>query len=317
MSRMRRYLGTSTVSPADFENPVVTIGVFDGLHRGHGHVIEHLRAFADRMGGQAVVVTFDTHPMAVIAGARPRHILSTEHRLVLLERLGIDAALVLPFDDTMRKTHFDTFTREILVAGIGMHGLLFGYNSNFGFAGKGTPETLAPLGAEHGFEILEAPAIQAEGEPISSTRIRDAIESGDFAAAGAMLGRPHTLFGIVVEGDGRGRQLGFPTANVDLGGEIVPPRGVYQVVADLRGQRYAAVANLGVRPTFSDRDGAPGDGKGAMEPILEVHIPRVDFDFYGENMEVEFVRKIRDERAFPSKEALVAQIRDDVASLGM
>lgn len=308
---MRRYLGPNTVQPADFRNPVVTIGVFDGLHRGHCHVIEHLRAFADRVDGEAVVVTFDTHPMAVIAGAPPRHILSTEHRLALLERLGVDAVLLLPFDETTRRTPYDQFTRDVLVGGIGLRGLLFGYNSNFGHRGEGTTQTLAPLGEAHDFDVVEAPAIQAEGAPISSSRIRDAIEAGDFASAATMLGRPHTLYGHVVRGDGRGRQLGFPTANVDLAGEIAPPSGVYQVVVDLRGQRYAAVANLGYRPTFDGGEGGRPD-----QPILEVHVPNVDFEFYGDAVEVEFVRKIRDERTFPSKEALVAQIREDVASLG-
>ncbi len=305
---MRRYAGRASLSPEDFRRPVVTIGVFDGLHRGHCHVIEHLRAFADRVDGEAVVVTFDTHPMAVIAGAPPRHILSTEHRLVLLERLGVDAAVVLPFDEETRRTPYDRFTREILVGGLGVRGLLFGYNSNFGHQGEGTPASLAPLADEHDFEVVEAPAIHLEGRPISSSRIRDAIEAGAFAEAATMLGRPHTLYGIVVEGEGRGRKLGFPTANVDLAGEIVPPPGVYQVVTDIRGERYAAVANLGVRPTFED--GAP------TEPLLEVHVPAVDFSFYGEGIEVEFVRKIRDERKFPSVEALVAQIKEDVASLG-
>ncbi|MDF1701213.1 MAG: riboflavin biosynthesis protein RibF [Planctomycetota bacterium] len=309
---MRRHVGREALDPGAFQRPVATIGVFDGLHRGHAHVIEHLRAFADRVGGEAVVVTFDTHPMAVIAGAPPRHILSTEHRLVLLERLGLDAAVVLPFDEGMRQMPFDTFVSDILVAGLGMRGLLFGYNSNFGHRGAGTPATVAPQAAAHGFEIVEAPAIHLEGTPISSSRIRDAIERGAFAEAAAMLGRPHSVFGAVVRGDGRGRQLGFPTANIDLGGEITPPAGVYQVIVALRGQRRVAVANLGYRPTF-------GGGQGGMppEPILEVHIPGVDFEFYGEPVEVEFVRKIRDERAFPSKEALLDQIRADVASLGL
>lgn len=307
---MRRHVGRESLRQEAFRAPVVTIGVFDGLHRGHSHVIEHLRAFADRVDGEAVVVTFDTHPMAVIAGAPPRHILSTEHRLVLLERLGVDAVVLLPFDEATRHTPFDVFTREILVDALGVRGLLFGYNSNFGHRGEGTPASVGPLGESHGFEVVEAPAIHVDGKPISSSRIRDAIESGAFAEAASMLGRPHTLYGTVVKGDGRGRQLGFPTANVDLAGEIVPPAGVYQVVADIRGERYAAVANLGVRPTFEAEGGA------VLMPLLEVHVPRVDFDFYGDGIEVEFVRKIRDERKFPSKEALISQIREDVASLG-
>ena len=309
---MRRYVGRESLDPATFRGPVATIGVFDGLHRGHAHVIEHLRSFADRIQGEAVVVTFDTHPLAVIRGVPPRNILSTEHRLVLLERLGIDAAVVLPFDDTMRHMPYDTFVREILVQGIGIRGLLFGYNSTFGHRGEGTPSAVATIGVELGFEVVEAPAIHLEGQPISSTRIRDSIEAGDFTEAAHMLGRPHSVFGTVVRGDGRGRQLGFPTANIDLGGEITPPAGVYQVIVMLRDQRRVAVANLGYRPTFDGgKDGMP------KAPILEVHIPGVDFEFYGERVEVEFVRKIRDERKFPRKEALLAQIRDDVASLGL
>lgn len=312
MNPIRRYDGLASLSPDAFRAPVATIGVFDGLHRGHAHVIEHLRAFADRVGGEAVVVTFDTHPMAVIAGAPPRHILSTGHRVLLLERLGVDAVVVLPFDEAMRATSHARFVEEILVAGLGVRGLLFGYNSNFGHRGEGTPETTAPLAAAHGFEIVEAPAIHLEGTPISSSRIRDAIERGAFDEAATMLGRPHSVFGTVVRGDGRGRQLGFPTANVDLDGELTPPAGVYQVVASLRGQRRVAVANLGYRPTFDGgKDGRP------PAPILEVHVPGLDEAFYGEQLEVEFVRKIRDERSFPSKEALLAQIRADVASLGL
>lgn len=312
MSTMRRHIGRAGLEPSAFRDPVATIGVFDGLHRGHAHVIEHLCSFADRVGGEAVVVTFDTHPMAVIRGTPPRNILSTEHRLVLLERMGVDAVVVLPFDEAMRRMPYTDFVREILVDGLGVRGLLFGYNSNFGHEGAGTPETVAPLGDELGFEVVEAPAIHLEGRPISSSRIRDAIERGDFADAATMLGRPHSVFGTVVRGDGRGRQLGFPTANVDLGGEITPPAGVYQVVITLRDQRRVAVANLGYRPTFDGgKDGMP------PAPILEVHVPGVDFDFYDESVEVEFVHKIRDERTFPSKEALLAQIRDDVASLGL
>ena len=208
-------------------------------------------------------------------------------------------------------TH-EQFVEDILVGGLGVQGLLFGYNGNFGYRGQGTPATVEPLGEAHGFEVVEAPAIHLEGTPISSSRIRDAIERGAFDEAATMLGRPHSVFGTVVRGDGRGRQLGFPTANVDLDGEITPPAGVYQVVATLRGQRRVAVANLGYRPTF---DG--GDEGRPAEPILEVHIPGLDASFYDEQLEVEFVRKIRDERTFPSKEALLAQIRADVASLGL
>jgi riboflavin kinase/FMN adenylyltransferase len=305
---MRTFFGLTAVSPALFRRPVVTVGVFDGLHRGHRHVLEHLERFAVRLGGEAVVLTFETHPLAVIAGAPPRRILSTPHRLKLLERFGVDATVVLPFDASVRETTYERFTEEVLVGRLGIKGLLFGYNSNFGKDGKGTAATLAPLGKRFGFEVLEAPAIVQQAAPISSSRIRDAIESGDLAGAREMLGRPVALYGVVVKGDGRGRALGFPTANVDLEGEILPPRGVYEVLAEVRGRRWPAVANVGVRPTFHPEAGDT--------PVIEVHVPGLDGDLYGERIEIELVRRLREERRFPSKDALIAQIRADVASIG-
>jgi riboflavin kinase/FMN adenylyltransferase len=209
----------------------------------------------------------------------------------------------------MRRMTYERFVEEILVDRMGIRALLFGYNSNFGYEGKGTPGAVAPLGLRWGFEVAEAPPITLHGQPISSSRIRDAIQSGDLDAATDMLGRPVALYGVVVHGDARGRTLGFPTANVDPEGEILPPRGVYQVVATVRGQRYSAVANVGVRPTFRQAGGAE-------IPLVEVHVPGIAFDFYDERIEVEFVRKLRDERSFPSRDALVRQIQDDVASLG-
>jgi riboflavin kinase/FMN adenylyltransferase len=305
---MRRYDRLDELAPSLFRRPAVTIGVFDGMHRGHRHLIESLRALADEHRGEAVVLTFETHPQAVIRGAAPRRVLSVSHRLLLLERLGVDAAIVLPFDDRIRSTSHVRFTEEVLVARLGAAALLFGYNSAFGEGGAGTAASVRVLGEAHGFAVVEAPPIALHGAPISTSRIRDAIEAGDLAVAAEMLGRPVALYGRVVRGEGRGRRLGFPTANVDPEGEIQPPVGVYQVVATVRGERYAAVANLGVRPTFRADRGEP--------PQVEVHVPGIDFDFYGERVEVEFVRKLREERRFESVEALVRQIRQDVASLG-
>jgi len=305
---MRTHAGLAGLSPALFRRPVVTVGVFDGLHRGHRHVLEHLRALAARVGGESVVLTFETHPLAVIAHAPPRQILSVPHRLRLLERLGIDGALLLPFDERLRELSYGRFTEEVLVKGLAIRGLLFGYNGNFGKDGRGNARTLAPLGATHGFVVEEAPAVALGEHPISSSRIRDAIEQGDLAAAADMLGRPVSLYGKVVHGDGRGQELGFPTANLDLEGEILPPAGVYEVVAEVEGRRHPAVANIGVRPTFTS-------GDVSVKPTLEVHIPALARDLYGQGLEVELVRKLREERRFPSRAALVAQIRADVAAV--
>lgn len=306
---MRRFDGIEGLAPDQFRAPAVTIGMFDGLHRGHRHVLEHLRALADRTGGDAVVVTFATHPRAVLEGRAPGKLLSTEHRLLLMGRLGVDAVVLLPFDDALRQVTYTTFVDQVLVQGLGARALLLGFDSNFGHGGEGTIETVAPLATQHGFDLVEAPPIAVGGEPISSSRIREALRQGELAAAADMLGRPVALYGTVVPGDGRGRTIGFPTANIDLDGEMTPPPGVYHVIATLRGERRVAVANLGVRPTFTGSDTT-------AEPVLEVHIPSVDFAFYDERLEIEFVRKIRDEKRFDSVEALVEQIRRDVAFLG-
>ncbi len=305
---MRVHEGLAGLVPGLWRQPAVTVGVFDGLHRGHQHVLAHLRQLAARVGGEPVVITFATHPRAVIDRAAPRQILSVRHRLHLLSRLGIAGVVLLPFDDALRTMDHERFAEQVLVQGLRARALLFGYNGSFGHGGAGTARTLAPLGARHGFLVEEAPPV-AEGErPISSSRIRDAIESGDLAGAGAMLGRPVALYGTVVRGDGRGRQLGFPTANVDLEGEILPPSGVYEVAVEVGGRRHRAVANIGTRPTFTH--GQPG-----VRPSLEVHVPGLEADLYGQALEVELVRHLRGERRFPSREALVAQVRSDIAAV--
>ena len=305
----RRFDGLAELPRGALRTPAVTVGVFDGIHRGHQLVLDHLRVHADAHEGEAVVVTFDTHPRRIIEGAAPRQILSTDHRVHLLERLGVDAVLVLPFDEALRTTSYEAFTRDVLVDRLGVRALLFGYDTRFGHEAKGTAETLRPLGAELGFDVHQVPPLTLRGAPISSRRIRDAIEQGELAIAAEMLGRAHALSGVVIRGDGRGRQIGFPTANVDLAGELLPPPGVYQVVAQVGDERYAAVANIGRRPTFADA--TPID-----RPLLEVHIPGFEGDLYDAWLEVELVRKLRDERRFESAEALVQQIRRDVASLG-
>lgn len=325
---MRLFTGLDALAPALLRRPVVTVGMFDGLHRGHLHVLAHLRAMADRLGGEAVVITFDTHPLAVIAGAPPRRILSPAHRLRLLARHGVDATVLLPFDVALRDLSYEAFVTDVLVARMGVRGLLFGYNGNFGRGGAGTRASVEPLGRRHGFEVAEAPMVALDAQPISSSRIRDAIEQGHLEAAAEMLGRPVALYGVVVRGEGRGRALGIPTANVDLEGELLPPRGVYAVVAEVRGVRHAAVANVGWKPTFrasapppggAAAPAAPGPAPGPVDGpegalVLEVHIPHLDADLYGERIEVELVARLREERRFPSVAALVAQIRADIAS---
>ncbi len=313
---MRIYDGLDGLAPNDFRNAVVTIGMFDGLHRGHQHVLACLTAQAQQVKGESVVVSFDTHPMAVITGAPPRPILSRPLRLRLLDAHGVDATLLLAFDETMRAMSHESFVRDILVNRIGLRGLVFGYNSNFGFGGQGTPITVRPLAEKHGFTIYEAPAVDVEDRPISSTRIREAIVLGELDGAADMLGRPVSVMGAVVRGDGRGRTLGFPTANIDVGSVVLPPKGVYRVDVEIDGAehdsvaKYQAVANLGERPTFKE---TTTGGR----PVLEVHIPGASLDLYDRLALVTFHSKIRDEQKFASVDELRAQIERDIRSLSV
>ena len=303
---MRRYTGRDALTRDAFRRPAVTVGMFDGMHRGHRLVIEELQAMAAGWGGETVVVTFPVHPMAVITGAPPRRLQATEQRLERLARLGVDATVLLPFDEALRGMSYERFLTACLIGELGLRGLLFGYNSNFGHGGRGTYLTVAPLAEQHGFDLREAPPVLLDGRPISSTRIRDAIEAGALQHAADMLGRPVVLWGEVVPGEGRGRQLGFPTANVSLEAEVVPPHGVYEVILIDGAEHRRAAANWGKRPTVGE-DGTP---------VLEVHVPGWSGDLYGRRVGVELVRKLRDEMRFESVEALRAQIAKDVAQLG-
>ena len=305
---MRVYDGLKGLTPDAFRDPVVTVGMFDGLHRGHQQVLRCLTERAQTTGGESVVVSFDTHPMAVITGAPPRPILTPPHRLRLLGEQGVDATVLLAFDASTRAMTYRRFVEDVLVERLGLRALLFGYNSNFGFGGEGTPTSVRPLADAFGFDIYEAPAIDVGARPISSTRIREAIAEGAFDIAAEMLGRPISVMGRVIRGDGRGRDLGFPTANIDVGCVVLPPTGVYRVDVELDRETLPAIANLGTRPTFHDahRD---------RRLHLEVHIPNFRRDLYGTMLLVTFLDKIRDELKFHSVDDLKSQIARDLRSL--
>ncbi len=306
---MRRYDGLTDLAPSKFRRPAVTIGTFDGLHLGHVDLLNRLRELATRVGGESVVVTFATHPMAVIRGAPPRPLLSLERRLNGLAECGVDAVVVTPFDEALRTLSWASFVDEVLVARLGIAALLFGWNGNFGHGGLGTFTTVRPYAERLGILVEEAPAVVLDGRPVSSTRIRDAIEIGDLEPAARLLGRAVDVAGPVGHGDGRGRTLGFPTANVGVGDVVLPPNGVYEVRARVAGGPWwSGVANLGRRPTIE----ATPDG---AAPRLEVHLLDYRGDLYGSTLHVEFIRRLREERRFSSVEALSAQIRRDVAEV--
>ncbi|HET6202760.1 MAG TPA: riboflavin biosynthesis protein RibF [Planctomycetota bacterium] len=280
------------------------VGVFDGVHLGHQAVLRETVERARSRGAAAAVLTFRRHPRRLLTGKAPPAITSLEHRLVLLERAGVDLVLVADFDEALRDTSAEDFVRHWLVGRLGSRAVVLGPDAKVGKNREGTPSRLAEMGTFLGFEVVVVPPVLVGGRPARSSAIREAIASGDLAAAAAFLGRRVSVRGTVVHGDGRGRSIGLPTANLNLHHELRPPRGVYAVDAAFDGERRRGVANLGVRPTFG----------GTETEVVEVHLPGFAGELYGKTIEVEFLAKLREERRFAGVEELRAAIRADVAA---
>ncbi|MBM4040011.1 MAG: riboflavin biosynthesis protein RibF [Planctomycetes bacterium] len=283
-------------------SPVATLGAFDGVHRGHQRILAETVAWARELGGQAIVLTFDPLPKAVVEPGSALCITSLPHRLALMERWGLDVAVVIPFDAAIAEMPAERFVRDVLLGWLGARHIVFGHDSTFGRKAEGNLALLCRLEAE-GLLAVRSPApVRCRGGVISSTAIRQAIAAGDLRAARAMLGRPFSLLGTVVRGEGRGRSLGFPTANLDLHHEAIPPDGVYATLAHFRGEVRPALTYVGRRPTFEADDAATS---------IEVHVIGLEADLYGLDIEVRFVRRLRCDRRFPSPAALVAQMEAD------
>jgi riboflavin kinase/FMN adenylyltransferase len=280
---------------------IATFGVFDGVHRGHRHLLSRVVAAAREAKAPALVITFAVHPVAVLRGLPPRSITSLPHRLRLFSDLGFDACVVLPFDETVRDLDADTFARRIFVRGLGIRGWVLGPDARIGKDRRGDRAFFERFAAAHGLSLEFVEPFAVAGEPISSTRIRAAITDGDLDRARAMLGREVSLYGTVVAGDGRGAKLGFPTANLDLHHEIRPPLGVYAVRARIDGRQWDGVLNVGIRPTF----GPDGD------LTVEAHLFDFAGNLYGRDLELVLVKRLRAEKKFGSRDELVAQIARD------
>ncbi len=278
----------------------LALGVFDGVHLGHQAVIAKALAARDRDGGTCGVLTFDPYPIRVLAPEKaPRRLLaSLDHKAEILGRMGVDFLLALHFDLERAGQDAEEFVEEIAAAGVKT--VAVGEDWRFGKGRRGDLAMLRSLAGELGFHLDALPPVIMDGERISSTRIRQAIRDGNMEAAERMLGRPYTVEGRVVEGRKLGRQIGFPTANVERGEEQFPPDGVWAVRARAGERALDGVANLGVRPTV--------DGE---QRLLEVHLFDFSGDLYGSVLEVEFVRILRSEQKFGSLEELKAQIARD------
>ena len=291
----------------DSQPVCAAIGVFDGLHLGHREILKRIRDKAAGSGGQSLVITFDRHPNAVVAPDRLPPIISPlGQRLRLMEGLGMDAALVLPFDVALSKVGGEDFIRG-LAANLGaLRSLTVGEEFTFGHKRSGNVELLKRLGRELGFTVDPVGGVELDGQRVSSTRIRELIQGADFAAAEQLLGRRWALVGNVVTGDQLGRQIGFPTANLETNGLVLPPHGVYAGRALANGTSWRVALNIGVRPTVSQ-----------SVPRLRVEAHLIDFtgELVGQELEIELLGRLRAEMKFPSFDALRAQIAADVAAV--
>ena len=319
---MRTFHGlTSAVGP--FTKAKVTLGTFDGVHRGHLSVLRRLLAWARETGGDAVVVTFDRPPRSALAGkpatqtagkSRPPRdaswgqILSLDHRLMLFDRLGLDATLVLTFDPGLAALEPEKFVKEVLVNRLKAEGVLLGHDTRFGRGGRGDFELMRGMGEQFHFETRSAPVVELDGAPVSSTRVREAIRAGDLRLAERLLGRRVSVFGTVVPGLGRGRQIGFPTINLDLHHEVRPQQGVYATRCLIAGSLRDSVTNIGPAPTLQPT----GPTHLSERVIVETHILDFSGDLYGQDIEVQFVHRIRAEEVFPSAEALIERMKADI-----
>ena len=288
-------------TPPD-RSTILTIGVFDGVHRGHQHLLKRVVEEASREGMLSGVLTFVNHPRSVLVpDTCISYITSVEDRLTLLKEAGIDMVIPLHFDMELSRLRAHEFT-GLLQERLRMAGLVMGYNFAMGYKREGTPETLATIGNEQGFFVNVVDAVSVEGGRVSSTVIRNSVTAGDVAGASELLGRPFSLCGKVVVGDGRGKTLGFPTANLDYSEDrLAPGNGVYATWACVGDDRYMAATNVGVRPTF-----------GENERAVEAFLLDFDGDLYGKDVTLEFVGRLRDELRFESAEALVTQMHLDV-----
>ncbi|MGE3164345.1 MAG: riboflavin biosynthesis protein RibF [Planctomycetota bacterium] len=313
---MQVYRSLRALDGAPPLQAVATVGVFDGVHLGHQHLLAALRDWASEVGRPRAVVTFDRHPLSVLGRIPPAILTSVEHRLVLLEREGVDLVVVLTFDRELASWSPERFVGEILGEALGCRHLLMGHDSALGSGARGTFEYLRDRPGLD-LELRSVPPFRLDGKPVSSTDIRAAVLKGELQKAAALLGRPLSLFGEVIAGDGRGRQLGFPTANLNLFHSAAPPHGVYLADARVDDVQYPALVNIGRRPTFLD-DTVPLDYSRYFNEQLdkvEVFVSGLDRDLYGLQLEARLHEKIRDEKRFGSVEALVTQIRLDLERL--
>ena len=290
--------------PPTVKSTMVTVGTFDGVHRGHLDVIDRLVTRARSVGLPSLVVSFDPHPLEIVnPAAAPQLLTTTEEKLEVLAETGIDYFALLPFTHALASLPAEDFVDRILRSRFRMARLLIGYDHGFGHRRSGNVAVLRELGAARGFDVEVVDAVSlGDGQHVSSTTIRRAIAGGDLARAREGLGRPYSVSGTVVAGNSRGRQLGFATINISppSARKLLPPEGVYAVMVQTPLGRFGGMMNLGPRPTFGD-----------PAVSLEAHLFKVDADFYGARVRVDFVSFLRETKRFADASELVEQLGKD------
>ena len=292
--------------PPDVAGTVVTVGTFDGVHRGHRHVLDRLVERARATGLRSVLLTFEPHPLEVVRPARAPMLLTVrDEKLEALATTGVEYVAVLPFTPALQAMSAAEYVRRVLRGRLRMRELLVGTDHGFGKGREGNVATLRALADAEGFRVEVVSRVSAaDGSRLSSSVARDAVARADLAAAAAVLGRPYAVLARVGHGEGRGRSIGFRTLNLEPPPprKLLPPEGVYAVRTSTPTGTFAGMMNLGPRPTFGD-----------ARVGLEVHLFDVQADWYGAPVRVEFVRRLRDTRRFENADALVAQLRRDEA----
>ncbi len=279
-----------------YRKPVVALGVFDGMHRGHRWILEAVVDKAKRVKGTSMVVTFWPDPH------REKSLYSLEHRLRLMDSIGIDVCIVIKFNRTFSRISAENFIKDILVKKIGAQYIYVGRNFRFGKQARGDFRTLDKLSSCYNFKLKVFDIIKIDNQPISSTHIRRLITKGKLGTAQRLLCRPVSILGTVIKGDSLANRLGFPTANINPHHEVLPPSGIYAVSVILNHQNFKGVCYIGSKPTFR-----PG-----IEKHIEVYIFNFHQDIYGKYLEIQFIKKIRNERKFGSPQSLAKQVKKDI-----
>jgi riboflavin kinase / FMN adenylyltransferase len=289
--------------PARWHKPVLALGKFDGLHRGHTKIIERIRRVAAERAATSLVLTFDPHPPRIVRPDKaPPLLMTLEQKLEALEKAGIQGVAIVTFTLELSRWEPEAFVKAVLVDWLRVGEVWVGADFLFGRDRSGNFTLLRALGSQHGFRVEKIDPVRYKDFVVSSTRIRRLVAEGRVDEAGALLGRHVFIDGIVVQGAGRGRELGVPTANLQTENELVPPHGVYATTVTIDGVVHPGVTNIGLRPTFSD----------STRPTIEVHVLDLNRDLYGQRVRLAFIQRLRDERRFPDVDALKAQIDADV-----